>query len=84
MVIIWNVVSIIQEGWLSQGALIALINYLLNFGRGLIKLKRISIHSTSHIYHPAVEKSSLNNLRIYWQKLREKKGRGLLNRTTAG
>lgn len=49
LVIIWNGYISIQEGWLSQGALIALINYLLQILVELIKLAML-INSLNQSY----------------------------------
>ena len=49
LVIIWNGYISIQGGWLSQGALIALINYLLQILVELIKLAML-INSLNQFY----------------------------------
>ncbi|MDH9150207.1 ABC transporter ATP-binding protein [Streptococcus infantis] len=49
LVIIWNGYISIQRGWLSQGALIALINYLLQILVELIKLAML-INSLNQSY----------------------------------
>ena len=49
LVIIWNGYLSIQRGWLSQGALIALINYLLQILVELIKLAML-INSLNQSY----------------------------------
>ena len=49
LVIIWNGYLSIQGGWLSQGALIALINYLLQILVELIKLAML-INSLNQSY----------------------------------
>lgn len=49
LVIIWNGYLSIQGGWLSQGALIALINYLLQISVELIKLAML-INSLNQSY----------------------------------
>ena len=74
LVIIWNGYISIQGGLLSQGALIALINYLLQILVELIKLAMlINSLNQSYISAKRIKEVFAENLKIYWQKLLKKK-----------
>ena len=74
LVIIWNGYISIQGGWLSQGALIALINYLLQILVELIKLAMlINSLNQSYISAKRINEVFAESLKIYWQKLFKKK-----------
>lgn len=62
LVIIWQGYISIQGGVLSQGALIALINYLLQILVELVKLAMLINSSTSPISQPRESRRSLRNL----------------------